>query len=303
MKAGGVRKAKIELLDIDRIHILNPRVRNQKVFQEIAANIADVGMKRPVTVTASTSGLAGRDYDLVCGQGRLEAFKAAGMSQIWAIIIDADEEEALIMSLVENLARRQHRPTDLLQGIEILSRQGYSVAAIAKKTGLNTGYVTEILNLMEKGEERLLHAVETGALPMYLAIRIAESPEEEQRALQEAYESKSLRGNRLLAAQKLLERRRRRGKSLAGQERGSREGRRAMTGSDVVKAFERETERKKLLIRKANGVADRLVFITQALRQLMADEHFHTLLRAEGLHTLPKGLAERMNERGRYGRQ
>lgn len=295
-------RAKIELIDINRIHVLNPRVRNQKVFQEIAANMVDVGMKRPITVTPSRPGVPGREYDLVCGQGRLEAFKSAGMRQIWAMIIDADEEQALIMSLVENLARRQHRPIDLLQGVEILSRQGYGTASIAKKTGLNPGYVSEILNLMEKGEERLLNAVETGVLPMYLAVRIAESPEEEQKALQEAYESKALRGNRLLAAQKLMERRRRRGKALTGQDRGSREGRRQMTGSDVVKAFERETERKKLLIRKANAVGDRLVFITQALRVLLADEHFHNLLRAEGLQTLPKGLAERMNDRSRHAR-
>jgi len=295
------RRSKIELIQISRIHVLNPRVRNQKVFQEISANMVDVGMKRPITVTPSKSGAPGRDFDLVCGQGRLEAFKNAGMTQIWAVIVDADEEQALIMSLVENLARRQHRPIDLLQGIEILSKQGYGTTAIAKKTGLNPGYVSEILNLMEKGEERLLNAVETGTLPMYLAVRIAESPEEEQRALQEAYESKALRGNRLLAAQKLMERRRRRGKSLSDRDRSSRE-RRHLTGSDVVKAFERETERKKLLIRKANAVGDRLVFITQALRLLLADENFHTLLRAEGLHTLPKGLAERMNERGRNAR-
>lgn len=294
------RRSTIELIDIDRIHILNPRVRNQKVFNDIAANIVDVGMKRPITVTRSRGKVPGKDFDLVCGQGRIEAFRAGGMKSIWAMIIEADEEEALIMSLVENLARRQHRPVDLLQGIEILSRQGYGVAAIAKKTGLNSTYVAEILNLMEKGEERLLNAVETGTLPMYLAVRIAESPEEEQRALQEAYESKALRGNRLLAAQKLMERRRRRGKSLAGQERGPRDNRRPMTGSDVVKAFERETERKKLLIRKANTVADRLVFITQVLRVLMSDDNFHTLLRAEGLNTLPKGLAERLNERSRH---
>ncbi len=295
------RRSTIEFIDIDRIHILNPRVRNQKVFNDIAANIADVGMKRPITVTRSNGSIPGKDFDLVCGQGRIEAFRASGMKSIWAMVIEADEEEALIMSLVENLARRQHRPVDLLQGIEILSRQGYGVAAIAKKTGLNSTYVAEILNLMEKGEERLLNAVETGTLPMYLAVRIAESPEEEQRALQEAYESKALRGNRLLAAQKLMERRRRRGKSLAGYERGPRDTRKPMTGSDVVKAFERETERKKLLIRKANAVGDRLVFITQALRVLMADENFHTLLRAEGLNTLPKGLAERLNDRARHG--
>jgi ParB family chromosome partitioning protein len=39
---------------------------------------------------------------------------------------------------------------------------------------------------------------------------------------------------------------------------------------------------------------DRLIFITQALRKLLADEHFVTLLRAEGLDTMPRNLAERI---------
>lgn len=299
---GTKERPKIELIRIDSIHVLNPRVRNQRVFQDIAANIAEVGMKRPITVTRACGEAHGKEFALVCGQGRIEAFKASGMSTIWAIVIEADEEQALIMSLVENLARRQHRPMDLLQGIEILSRQGYGVSVIAKKTGLNPGYVSDILNLMDKGEQRLLQAVEAGTLPMYLAVKIAQSPDDEQKALQEAYESKALRGNRLLAAQKLMEQRRRLGKGVRDRQRGGRDGKRPLSGSDVVKAFERETERKKLLIKKANAVGDRLVFITQALKVLLADENFHTLLRAENLQTLPKGLVERLNERGRHAR-
>ena len=53
-------------------------------------------------------------------------------------------------------------------------------------------------------------------------------------------------------------------------------------------------ERQRLIIRKAEFTQQRLMFFVGALRQLLEDEHFTTLLRAEGLDTLPKYLAERV---------
>ena len=40
----------VEMIPLDRIEIVNPRVRNAKVFREIVDNIAKVGLKRPITV-------------------------------------------------------------------------------------------------------------------------------------------------------------------------------------------------------------------------------------------------------------
>lgn len=300
-KIKGKRASEICMIPIEKINILNPRARNQKVFLEIANNMTQVGMKRPITVTPSRAKIDGKDYDLICGQGRIEAFIACGQMEIPAIVIDASEEQALIMSLVENLARRQHRANDLLQGIEILQKQGYDPQQISDKTGLAKDYVSGVLNLMERGEERLLAAVDAGHMPITLAIRIAENPEDEQRALHEAYESKLLRGNRLLMAKKLIDTRRRCGKNFDGnRKRGKRDkSDKALTVQDVMKVYQREVDRKRLLTRKADAVANRLLFVTEALRQLFQDEHFGNLLRAEGLTTLPKPLAGLMNEKGR----
>ena len=303
MAAKGAHAGKIEMVAIERINVVNPRVRNQKVFYDIATNITKVGLKRPITLTSSRSGLSGKDFDLVCGQGRIEAYLACGETHIPALVIDASEEQALIMGLVENLARRQRRPLEILQGIEILNRQGYDAPTIAKKTGLSASYVNDVVNLMLKGEERLLAAVDTGKIPMYLAVRIAENPDDEQRALQEAYESKQLRGNRLLVAKSLMDRRRRRGKGFVAENRvrGAKTGK-VLSGQDIVRVFEREVDRKRILTRKADLAANRLMFVTETLRNLMLDENFSTLLKAEGLSTLPKPLAERIAARaGRYG--
>ncbi|MGJ7039544.1 ParB-like chromosome segregation protein Spo0J [Shinella sp. BE166] len=63
---------KVEMIPLDKIVIVNPRDRNKKLFKEIVANIGQIGLKRPITVTRRMEA-DGPFYDLVCGQGRVEA--------------------------------------------------------------------------------------------------------------------------------------------------------------------------------------------------------------------------------------
>lgn len=65
----------VEMIPIERINVINPRFRNPKMFEAIVHNIVQVGLKRPITVTLCRSGAAGKDYDLVCGQGRLTSIR------------------------------------------------------------------------------------------------------------------------------------------------------------------------------------------------------------------------------------
>jgi len=284
----------IKTIPIDEINILNPRVRNQRKFMDMAGNISKVGLKRPITVTESKSdNTHNKKYELVCGQGRIEAFLACGQKQIPAIVIDASEEQALIMSLVENLARRQHNTIDLLHGIEVLRKQGYNVKTIAEKTGLSVEYSHSVIILLEHGEERLLTAVESRQLPLSLAIKIAKSPDDEQRALQEAYENKELRGKKFLIAKRLLETRKRCGKSLRSGGRSGKSIQRDtnVSADDILKIYKKEVDRKRLTTRKADIVSSRLLFITTAMKQLLQEDNFINLLRAENLITMPKQLS------------
>ena len=65
-----------------------------------------------------------------------------------------------------------------------------------------------------------------------------------------------------------------------------------------MRAFRQEADRQRLLVKKAELTRNRLVFIVSALQMLLADEHFVTLLRAEGLESLPRYLAERIDAGG-----
>lgn len=281
----------VEMVSIDRITVINPRVRNKKIFKQITSNIAELGLKRPITVTRRED-TDGPRYDLVCGQGRLEAYQVLGQREIPALVVEADTEDCLVMSLVENLARRQHRAIDLLHDIEGLKRRGYSDSAIARKTDLTIEYVRGVIRLLEKSEHRLLRAVEAGQIPVSIAVDIAAADDEDvQIILQQAYEKKLLRGHKLIAARRLIEQRRRRGKGI--QINGKRRER-ALSSNALVRAYREDVDRKRLLIKKAGTTRDRLIFVTEAVRKLLVDENFVTLLRAEGLDSLPRNLAERM---------
>jgi ParB family chromosome partitioning protein len=281
----------VQKIAIDRINILNPRVRNQKIFADMVENITRVGLKRPITVTPCTSVIEGKDYDLVCGQGRMEAFAACGQTHIPAIVIDATEENALIMSLVENLARRNYRSIDLFNGIKLLSEKGYDAKTIASKTGLSPEYTSALLLLLENGEERLLAAVEAGHIPVSVAKIIATSPDDEQLALQEAYEKHQLKGNRLFMAKKLIEARKQLGKSLRGSGNNRNNGNVTTSAQDIVKNYQKEIHRMQMLKRKYDDVTNSLLTIRGAMKQLLKEENFTTLLRAETLSTLPKPVA------------
>lgn len=279
----------IELIRVDEITILNPRTRNRRVFDELVQSIRNLGLKKPITVSRRADGSG---YDLVCGQGRLEAFLALGQSEIPAVVVQAEEEDCFVMSLVENLARRQHTPLELLRDVAALKDRGYSVPEIAAKTDLSPEYAYAICFLFEHGEEKLLAGVERGIIPASVAIEISKAKDGDvQDALTEAYETKALPGNQLLAIRRIIEQRNSSGKGIHTTRASPRK---RVTTDLLVRAYLRETERQRALIKKATLAQSRLLFLVNAMRKLMADEHFNTLLRAEGLTTMPKSLAERL---------
>jgi ParB family chromosome partitioning protein len=286
----------IKTIPINEIRFLNPRVRNRRNFQEIVQSIAKVGLKRPITVSPRTTDADSANYDLVCGQGRIEAFIQLGQTEIPAIVIEAEESDCLVMSLVENCARRQHRAIDLLQDIGTLRGRGYNDHEIAAKIGVSSDYIRMIGTLFEKGEERLVAAVEAGILPINMAIEIAKSSDEDvQHALTQAYTEKKLRGKKLVAVRRIIEQRRRSGKQMHDIRFGRRDGaKRPLTGESIIRVYRQEADRQKLLVKKAEVTQSRLLFIVEAIRELRDDENFANLLRAESLDSMPAFLEQRI---------
>lgn len=282
------------MIPIDRIDVLNPRERNKIAFDEIVDNIKAIGLKKPIIVTTRYDPEGIDRYLLICGEGRMKALRSLGENAIPALVVSVSDEDAFIMSLVENIARRKYRPLELLAGIEHLRDQGYDRKAIAKKIGLSPDYVYGILTLLKHGEERLIVAVQAGRIPLNAALSIVGAGDDDkavQIALQDVYESGKLRGKQLLQARRVIERRQTLGRSIA---RGTPRKVKDVTPTSLVRTYQKEVERQKQMVKKAEIAQQRLLFVVSALRELLSDENFTTLLRAENLDTLPKYLADRV---------
>lgn len=289
------RPQTIEMIPISRITVLNPRARNKRQHREIVNNIEAIGLKRPITVSKH-DGPGGTRYDLVCGEGRLEAFQMLGQTEIPAVVIEVSESECLVMSLVENIARRVQRPIDVMNEIGALRKRGYTEAEISRKIGITSSWVSMIVTLLERGEERLLSAVETGLIPISLAMEISRAESEEaQNLLLDAYETGKLRGKKLASVRRLLDLRMRgRSKSMTSGKFGRKGTNRKLTAGDLMQVYQREAEKQRLLVKKSDFTQTRLLFIVEAIKDLLTDDGFLTLLRAEGLETMPRALAMRI---------
>jgi ParB family chromosome partitioning protein len=215
---------------------------------------------------------------------------ALGQTEVHACVIEATNEELLLMSLTENLARRVRSPAELMKSITALKEAGYSHTAIAKKTDLSTSYVKGIIRLLDKGEDRLLRAVDKGDIPVSIAVTIASSNDADiQRALTEAYEHNTLRGKELLRARRLIEQRRTHGKRLHTREG---RGKKAVSPTALLDTYRKETAKQQFLITQARVCETRLLFIISALKELLRDQSFVEVLRAEALDDMPKHLAQ-----------
>lgn len=287
-------RQKVEVIPIDHIRIPNPRSRNKRQHREIVENIQQIGLKRPITVNRRL----GSDppcYDLVCGQGRLEALRTIGETEIPAVVIQADEEDCLVMSLVENIARRQHRPIEIMREIGSLHERGYSEPQIATKIGVTSEWVGMIVKLLENGEERLVAAVETGLIPISFAVDIARADHAEvQNVLMDAYASGKIKGKKLNKVRNMLDQRVKNRTTIANSKSGRKKSSRKITSTELLRIYEREAEKQRILVKKSDYTQSKLLFIIEALKDLLSDDGFQKLLTAEGLDMIPRALAARI---------
>jgi ParB family chromosome partitioning protein len=281
----------VTLVPIDRIEVLNSRDRNMKIFEEIVENIRSIGLKKPITVTEREGADGSPAFLLVCGEGRLNAFRLLGETHIPALVVNVSDEDAFIMSLAENIARRGHRPLEILADIELLLARDYTIEDIIQRTGLSQKYVRDIVFLLEKGEERLIEAVQNNTIPLTAALEIARAKNDDDDLgdmLEEAYKTGQLKGHQLTDAKRLMEKRREKGPKSAGRPKLPN------SAHSLVKIYQKEVARQHKMVLKAEHAHQQLLLVVQGLKSLFVDENFVTLLRAEGLDTLPKYLADRI---------
>lgn len=291
----------VKMISLDQIRILNPRHRDPKKFVLIVQSIKNQGLKKPIQVSRRQADEGeGPTYDLVCGQGRMEAFRALGHSEIPAVIVQISKEDRMLRSLAENMARRNPAPIEMLTEIERLKKEGLTLQKISDRIDVDITTLHGLLSLKKSGETRLLDAALHGRIPIGVAVEIARTEGiEMQRELLKACESRQLTQNALRMIRRVMDRRR-----LIGKQRGNgpRSAKETPTSADsLVNVYRRESQKQRLMVKKARLCEAKLLFVVTAFRRLLKDDHFVTLLRAEELSTMPKDIWSRVTGNNQEG--
>jgi ParB family transcriptional regulator, chromosome partitioning protein len=280
----------IHLIEIAQVFVANPRTRNPVKFQALVASIESLGLKKPITVCPRPTATGPFQYELICGQGRMEACQTLGKSMIPAIFADVPRERQYLMSLIENVARRPPSNRALLLEVRSLVDRGYKAEQIAKKLGLDKTHAYGVVHLLEHGENVLLQAVDAGRIPVRIAVVIATGTNEDvQSALIDAYENGDLRGAKLAMARRIIAMR-----LVRDREVGRLSSARKPTAEVLIEEYEQYVQRQRSAISRSNAVNHRLMIIATAMKRLLTDENYVTLLRAESIQDLPKHLANRI---------
>jgi len=150
-----MKERQYRMIPVDKIVVLNSRNRDRQQFAENVRSINEVGLLKPIVVNGRNFDRTGT-YELVCGEGRLLAYKRLEKPEIAAEVIDCDRKTALLYSLVENIARVPPGTMWFAREMKRMHDAGFTFAKIAPIVGKHQTYVSDFIKLVENGEDRLI---------------------------------------------------------------------------------------------------------------------------------------------------
>ena len=138
-----------------------PRKRfDQESLAELTESIRTHGVIQPLTVRRLASGY----YQIIAGERRWRAAKAAGLAEVPAVIIEADDRKVMELGLIENLQREDLNPVEEARGYQVLMEEyGLTQEQVAQRMGKSRPAIANTLRLLALPED-LLALVEEGAL-------------------------------------------------------------------------------------------------------------------------------------------
>ena len=162
MLLGGGEGADFAQLPVQSIHP-NPRQPRRTHDDEAAAGLAEsvraAGVLQPVVVRRRGEG----GFELIAGERRWRAARAAGLPTVPAIVRDADDRDTLLLALVENVAREQLAVAEEARAYALLLDEfGLSLGDVADRVGRSKAAVSNRVRLLELPDDvlRMLDARE-----------------------------------------------------------------------------------------------------------------------------------------------
>ena len=138
-----------------------PRTRfDEESLQELSDSIAQHGVLQPITVRALDNGY----YQIIAGERRWRAARMAGLTEIPARVIEADDRKTQELALVENLQREDLNPIEEARGFQALMEEfGLTQEAVSQSVGKSRPAVANALRLLALQPE-VMKLVENGLL-------------------------------------------------------------------------------------------------------------------------------------------
>ncbi len=144
-------------------------------LEELAASIRQQGILQPLLLREWQG-----KYQLIAGERRLRAALLAGLSQVPARVIAVNDEQALELTIIENLQREDLNPMEQARAFSQLVQQFHlSQEQVAEKTGKDRSTVANFLRLLKLDPE-IQSMIEAGNLSMGHARALASLPQERQ---------------------------------------------------------------------------------------------------------------------------
>ena len=129
----------IPLLEIHPCPAQPRRNFDPEALRELSHSIAQYGVLQPLTVRQVPHG-----YELIAGERRLRAARLAGLREVPCILLDADEEQASLLTMIENLQRKDLDYLEEARGLALLiSRFHLSQEQLAQKIGKSQSAVAK----------------------------------------------------------------------------------------------------------------------------------------------------------------
>ena len=145
-RAEGGKPREIPLDQIDRNPFQTRSQMNEEQLAELAASITANGVVQPILVRPLASGR----FQLIAGERRWRASKLAGKTTIPAILRQVSDEQAMEITIVENLQRADLNPMEQARAFERLSREFHMTQEqMAQRTGKDRATVANFLRLLK----------------------------------------------------------------------------------------------------------------------------------------------------------
>jgi ParB family chromosome partitioning protein len=185
--AGNPQEVPIENIDANPYQ--TRRRLNEQALEELAESIRVSGVVQPVVLRPMASGR----FQLVAGERRWLASRRAGRTTVPAVIRQISNEQALEITIIENLQREDLNPVEQAHAFERLSREfNMTQEQIATRTGKDRASIANFIRLL-KLPESVQSAMEEGSLSFghgKVLLALAGFPEHLERAAREIMEKK-----------------------------------------------------------------------------------------------------------------